>query len=116
MKIDIRKIIKNKKILYPALGVLLIILIIVVWFIVSSRSQSPAGNESENSIKAGKNLPAPEFLTDEEKDSFGLPSEVKAQALNRDSNGKISVYKIIKSDSDIVLDPAAIGPISPHQK
>ncbi len=116
MKIDIKNIIKNKKFLFSALGILLIILIVALAIIFWSKKSPEGGEPGSLTDAAGKNLPAPEFLTDEEKDSFGLPAEVKAQALTRDVSGKILVYKIIKSDNDVVLDPAAIGPISPRQK
>lgn len=114
MKINIKNIIKNKKLIFIIAGALLIVLIIIflIWF---GRIKNPSGGISGENLKTvNKNLPAPEFLTEEEKAKFGLPADTKAQSF-RDSGGNV-IYKIIKSDSDIVSDPSAVKPISPRQK
>ncbi len=43
-----------------------------------------------------------EFMTDQEKVSFNVDPKLKIQVLERDSNGKIISYHIIKDNSDIV--------------
>jgi len=113
MKVNIKDIIKNKKLIFIIVGVLLVVLIIVfsVWL---GRTKNLSGAISEKNLKTvNKNLPTPEFLTEEEKARFGLPANTKAQSF-RDSSGNL-IYKIIKSDSDIIFDPSAVKPISPRQ-
>lgn len=45
---------------------------------------------------------AVEFMTDAEKEKIGLPTDIKVQVLQRDDKGKISAYKIIYQDSDVI--------------
>jgi len=68
-----------------------------------------------NQRGAKVNLPAPEFLTTQEKIDFKLDDNVKAQVLSREASGTPAVYKLIKTDTDIIADPSKIGPISPRQ-
>lgn len=96
----------NKKnlIIFGAVGLILIVAIILT---IISRQKI-------NSAKPANNLPAPEFLTAQEKAHFKLDNNVKAQVLNRDASGTPTVYKLINTDYDIIADPSKVGPISPH--
>lgn len=50
----------------------------------------------------------PEFLNENEKAQFGLPVEASVQVLRRGEDGQVEVYKVIRQDSDLVSDPAAV--------
>ncbi|MHB8903791.1 MAG: hypothetical protein ACYC40_01650 [Patescibacteria group bacterium] len=43
-----------------------------------------------------------EFMTDAEKLTMSLPAALKIQVLERDKTGKVTAYKIIRQDSDIM--------------
>jgi cbb3-type cytochrome oxidase subunit 3 len=43
-----------------------------------------------------------EFMNDEEKEEFRIPSNREAQILTRDFNGQISSYKVVRQAEDIV--------------
>ena len=43
-----------------------------------------------------------QFMTEDEKAEKGLSPDMRIQVLDRDKNGKIIAYRIIKSDSDVV--------------
>ena len=43
-----------------------------------------------------------EFMNDEEKEGFRIPSMYEAQILTRDNDGSISSYKIVKQAEDII--------------
>ena len=117
MKFDIKYIIKDKKARLISLGILLFLIIVAAtWFFMSGPRDSAEVDLVAPLGADGRVLPAPDFLSEEEKDGFGLPAEAKVQSLKRDENGQVMVYKIIRSDSDIILDPAGIAPISPRQK
>ncbi len=82
----------------------------------------PAQKENQNpsvpantSVQAGKVVaPTPvalpvytkevalEFMTDAEKKTKGLPADMKVQVLERSADGKVTAYKIIRKDSDIM--------------
>ena len=100
---------KDKKIYIIVASLAVLLLIVVLAFIIFP-------------IRKSKPLPLapvvyqPEFLNVNEKQALGLPADSKIQALGRDSAGGVTVYKIIKSDSDIVSNPSKVGSISPRQK
>lgn len=96
---------------------ILVILVIVVggliyWFWPKTDSfyQAPSNVATNGSLQA------PEFMSDSEKKVFGLPSETKVQVISREKDGEISVYKIIRSDSDVVSNPSLLPPISPRSQ
>ena len=88
---------KNKKIILISLVALLIILLAAIFFF--SRS-----NFSSSSLYNNDEI---EFLSDTQKEFYGLDKDTKAQAFY-DEEGNL-IYKIIKEDSDIVKDPVEAG-------
>jgi len=106
---------KNKKLIIILIIVLAIVLLIAGLVALRHKKGTPATGGNKVTNTPTQNLPAPEFLNDADKLELGIAPEQKIQAW-RDANGKIVGYKVIKSDADIILDLAAIGPISPRQK
>lgn len=51
----------------------------------------------------------PKFMSAEEKANLNLPTDSKIQVLKTDATGKAEVYRIIRRDADIVLDPNRVG-------
>lgn len=100
----------KKKIIIIASAALVISLIIVSLIIYKNNQ-----NKNKDGINLEEKVFTPEFLSTEEKTKLEIPVETKIQALSRDKDGEIKVYRIIKSDSDIV-DPSTINPISPQSK
>lgn len=102
---------KNKKLII----ILIIAAIIIIggltfWLVKKGFNKNGAVNQ------ANTNSSAPQFLNDTEKLKLGLAPEQRIQSLKRGANGEVTVYKVIKSDADVVLDPASIGSLSPRQK
>jgi len=109
---------KNKKLLIlSVVGV--IILFVFIALIISQFNSNKSTKPSPDPLVDNNSEQAapfePEFLTPEEKQSFNIPADFKAQTIKRGDNGEIMVYKLIRSDSDVV-DPAKISPISPRVK
>ena len=100
---------KNKKILI--ILVLALIILGVMALVTFLSGKNLGGKAIRNSLSAS---PAPEFMTNAEKEKLGIPAEQKIQAF-RDEIGEVTVYKIIRDESDIVLDRTKIGPINPGQ-
>lgn len=97
---------KKYKILAISLGiVVIIILLLSVW--------SKLFTKDNKTNTLGHNS-APEFMTAQEKVKFQVPDNLKAQIINRDEKGDITVYKIVNSDKDVVSNPSQISPISPR--
>lgn len=94
----------------------IILLIVVFIFLYSRQTKITAellNNNNENNNN--RNLPTMEFLTDSEKTEFNLPMDAKAQVLGRDEAGAVSVYKIIRSDADLVDMNREVEPLSPRR-
>ena len=91
---------KKKQILIIAILVLVVAAIIFA-LLFNNRKEIMPDNGNENIYQ-------PEFMTLEEKESFSLPEESKIQVLKRSEDGGVSVYRIIRSDSDVVTDLEAI--------
>ncbi len=94
--------------------VVLAVIILVLIFLLVSRSLT--NNKTNDSVQI---IPTktftPEFMNSSEKEALNLPAESKAQIIKRDAQGGVMVYKLIKNETDAV-NPATIGPISPHTK
>ena len=98
----------KKKIIIIAAASLALILIIISVIFIYQRNKANQANKNEQVF-------TPDFLSTAEKAKLNIPADAKIQAVTRDSKGEVNVYRIIKSDADVV-DPAKIGPISPHAK
>jgi len=104
---------KNKKptILIMAAAGLIIILAVVI--LVVKQAQK---NKLDNEVKVEPTeVFKPEFLTAEEKQALNIPAELTAQALKRNAQGGIMVYKLIRDEGEAV-NPAKVKPISPRTK
>jgi len=98
---------KKKTIIILIAALVLVVVLVIVG--VSYLSKRPA---AEPTVSTGATL-TPKFLNDAEVTGLGLPSGTKVQALERGPAGEVMIYKVIRSDKDIV-DPARVGPISPR--
>lgn len=105
---------KNKKTMIGVIIVLVLILLVTIGLIWRSRNKAPVTAENPLINTTAGNLPAPEFLSVAEKNKLNISPDLKIQALGRNASGSVTVYKIIKTDSDIILDPSKIGSISPQ--
>ena len=102
---------KNKKNLIIA-GLLAVLIIIAIIALISvKRKQTNSSLGTAPAQRAG--LPAPQFLTVAEKKNFRISPDLQVQVLQRSASGSVTVYKIIKNSSDIILDPSKIAPLSP---
>ncbi len=96
---------KKKKIFI--LGFLAIIIIGALIFLLIRNNKLKTDNLSQSgSINP---LPTPEFMNTEEKSSLGLPADSKIQILKTDESGKTEVYRVIRKDADIILDPSRVA-------
>lgn len=93
-------------IIVSSAAVLLAAMIIIMFLIKKNRESVPTDG---NAVK----IFTPDFLSVDEKTKLGIPEEIKIQAMTRNENGEVTVYKIIKNDSDII-NPAEVKPISPR--
>jgi len=89
---------KKKIIIILISGVILLIVLFFVLILFKSNQQTKIGINSDLSSE----IFTPEFLTDKEKVDFGMTTDLKIQAVSRNSSGEVMVYKIIRKDSDIV--------------
>ena len=100
---------KKKIIIISVISLVLILIISLVIF----RKKNNSAIIDVNSGLVGKTTEktVPSFLTSAEKTKLRIPDDKKIQAITRDENGEVTVYKIINKDSDVV-DPSQIKPIS----
>jgi len=106
MKFDFKK---NKKIIIIVAASVLILIGIILIIILLPKKNIPTNNISSSTPKIFK----PDILSSEEKTKLNIPLDAKIQAMVRDSSGTVKIYKIIKSDADII-DPDKVTPISPR--
>lgn len=98
---------KNKIIIISAAVIMLLIVVAIIFLNTDIFRKSDGATETpQATFKA-------DFLSAEEKKSFDLVTDLKVQAIKRDEQGEVMVYKIIRDDKDIT-DPANIKPISPR--
>ncbi|MFA6514328.1 MAG: hypothetical protein WCT50_03535 [Patescibacteria group bacterium] len=99
----------NKKKLFVLVGILVVIIAagLILFFSRSNKSTGPF----DESIKLSEpvNLSPPEFMSAAEKAKLNLPEDSKIQVLKKNETGETEVYRIIRQDADIVLDPSRIG-------
>lgn len=105
---------KNKKIIIIASSAVVLLLILISVWIFFAKSKQSSNNPLEPNKNNSHNLPAIEYLNEAEKNKLGVSPETKIQALGRDENGEVTVYKVIKSESDVVTDPAKVEAVSPR--
>lgn len=103
---------KNKKNIIIA-GLAAIILIAALVLALMNWRSAEIAKQAKN-LPTNTILSAPEFLTTQEKAYLNLGDSVKAQVLSRNADGAPAVYKVIKTDADIIPDPSKIEPISPR--
>lgn len=97
---------KKKKIII--IGLIAVIVIIGIFvFILIRNNKLNANNLSESGTI--NSLPTPEFMNAEEKSSLGLPADSKIQVLKTDESGKTEVYRVIRKDADLILDPSRVA-------
>lgn len=95
---------KRKIIISIILGGLLLVLVILL----INRVQ-----DSKEPQRESEKVFIPEYLSSEEKQSLGIPEEANIQVINRNSDGEVSVYKIVESGAQ-AINPEEIAPISPR--
>lgn len=96
----------DKKTKFISLIVLALILVIIGLFLLIKNNYKLNNNTNPNSAAEF----TPEFLTTKEKENFRIDPSIKAQVMSRNADGKITVYRIINNDSDII-DPRDVSPI-----
>lgn len=89
------------------LGLLLIIVILI--FLKNK-------NNTNQLTEPGSTVLKPVFLDNKEKTDLNIKPELKIQVLQRNAEGKIILYKVIKSDNDIITDLNQIKAENPDFK
>lgn len=97
---------KKKKIIIIGLAAAILLIGISVFILIRNNKFNTNNNSQSGSINQ---LPAPEFMSAEEKTSLNLPADSKIQVLKTDESGKTEVYRVIRKDADIILDPSRIA-------
>jgi hypothetical protein len=100
--------IKSKKMIIMLIVSVAIIAAVIVLIIINAKKDILSPGVPIMEI-------APDILADAEKEKLGVPLETEIQALKRGESGEVLIYKTIKSEEDLVGNPAAIKPISPNQ-
>lgn len=81
---------------------IIVLSVVVLILVVISLSVSLLkSNIKRDNTPVSKNF-APEFLSAAELNSFRIATSTKAEVIKRDQTGKVIIYRIIHSDSDIV--------------
>lgn len=93
MKIPIRI---NKKTAFIILAAVILVAIIILLIIFQAKRHSRITPAETTATFT------PVFLSTEEKQDMKIPDDLKVQVLNRDSNGEVMTYKIIKTETDVV--------------
>jgi hypothetical protein len=96
----------KKKKLFILAGLAIIIIITIILILARSHKQKFL---IDNSIVPTNLIPPTEFMSDAEKASLNLPADSKIQVLKTDESGKTEVYRVIRKDADIILDPSRIA-------
>jgi flagellar basal body-associated protein FliL len=102
---------KNQKIII--IIVVLLVLLAALAALVFRAPQPAAPSASGQPSAAATS--GPQFMSQADQAQFGIATSAPVQIF-RDASGQNVVYKIIRQDSDVVADPAALGPVSPRQK
>jgi len=98
---------KNKKLLI--LSGLIIITLIIIFLIFFDRDKI---NKNPEEVPTAI---APVFLDDSEKQQLGVPVDMEIQDLGRGDNGELLYYRVVKDETDIILDSTEVPPASPRR-
>lgn len=104
----------KNKLIFILISLAIVALVIIGWLIW--RRVSGQATNTPNEVVSSGSLHRPEFMTAQEKAKFELADDSRVQVISRDEEGQISVYKIIKSEEEVVLDPSQLPPISPSRE
>ena len=86
--------IKKKYIIVLSVVVLILVVISLSVFLLKSTIK-------KENTSASKKF-TPEFLSTAELNSFRIATSTKVEVIKRDQAGKVIIYRIIRSDDDIV--------------
>jgi len=93
-----------KKSLYILISALILIIVVFVLFWLN-RSRNDVKNVNQTNTDVINNeIIVPIFMTDIEKKSLGLSPDAQVQVLNRADSGEIMMYKIIRSNEDLITN------------
>lgn len=102
---------KNKKIvILVCVGVLVLLIVLALIF-----NQSRQNKATEVPVNNVAQVFRADYLSEAEKQKLEIPNNTKVQALKRNTQGEVMVYKIIRTDKDIV-NPNDIAPLSPRAR
>lgn len=97
---------KRLKIIIIASVCLIILIIIALVVLINRQNLGLLGKPVAEKF-------TPDFLSLEEKQSIGIPAEANIQVISRDSEGGVSVYKVVNSEGE-AINPQEVKPISPR--
>ncbi|MDD2681300.1 MAG: hypothetical protein PHE20_04395 [Patescibacteria group bacterium] len=83
--------ISRKKLISLALALILLLVITIVAVQLLSKRSNPV---VQNTISETK--PAPAAMTTDERQKLGIGDDVQLEVINRNSDGEITTYKLIK--------------------
>jgi len=86
---------KNKIILLSV--ILVIILAVLFWLFIRMNDRAKINQPATQSFRV-------EYMTVEEKAAKNMDPNTKAQVLQRDSGNNVTIYKVIRKDSDVITD------------
>lgn len=93
----------KKKLIIFGVALVIILIALAIYFLSIKENKTIPNDQNQAPIVEYN----PEFMSNEEKASRNLPSEAKIQIFE-DSSGH-RVYRVIRKDEDIVLDPSRVG-------
>lgn len=89
---------KKKQIILISSAILAVALIVLFFMMRTSVEYITLEGYEQTSYE-------PEFMDEEEKLENQLPADSKIQVLSRDEEGEVSVYKVIRDESDVEIEP-----------
>lgn len=89
---------KKKQIILISSAILAVALIVLFFMMRTSVEYITLEGYEQTSYE-------PEFMDEEEKLENELPADSKIQVLSRDEEGEVSVYKVIRDESDVEIEP-----------
>ncbi|MHB8903613.1 MAG: hypothetical protein ACYC40_00725 [Patescibacteria group bacterium] len=95
------------------IGLVLVGLLLIVVILALLLKNKNAGSQLTN---PGSTILKPVFLDNKEKTDLNIKPENKVQVIQRNAEGKIILYKVIKNDNDIITDLNQIKAENPDFK